>query len=90
MISAFKNSDEQLARRVIEVYKEDLASACNAITLSIVSGETADLSAADATTVALYSRYLKRIASHSRSVVTSIVNPFHRIGYKEKRDDAAS
>lgn len=90
MITAFKTSDEHLARRVIDAYKEDLAAACDAITAGIVSGKTVDLSASDATTVALYARYLKRIASHSRSVVTSIVNPFHRIGYKEKNEDGFS
>jgi len=34
--------------------------------------------------VSLYARFLKRIASHSRNIVTSVVNPFHRIGYREK------
>ena len=28
-------------------------------------------------------RYLKRIAAHSRNLVSSIVNPFERIGYPE-------
>ena len=31
----------------------------------------------------LYSRYLKRIAAHSRNLISSIVNPFERIGYPE-------
>tara|TARA_Y100000588_G_scaffold1576_1_gene2313 strand:+ start:2478 stop:2618 length:141 start_codon:yes stop_codon:yes gene_type:complete len=35
--------------------------------------------------VALYTRYLKRIGSHSRNITTSIVSSFHRIGYPEKK-----
>jgi uncharacterized membrane protein YeaQ/YmgE (transglycosylase-associated protein family) len=49
-------------------------------TTSIVIG----MVAADATAVSLYARFLKRIASHSRNIVTSVVNPFQRIGYREK------
>ena len=32
---------------------------------------------------ALYLRFLKRIAAHSRNLASSVVNPFHRIGYPE-------
>ena len=42
------------------------------------------LPAADAVTVALYLRFLKRISSHARNLVSAIVNPFPRIGYKAK------
>ena len=31
-----------------------------------------------------FGRYLKRIAAHSRNLISSIVNPFERIGYKEQ------
>ena len=34
--------------------------------------------------VALYARYLKRVGGHSHNIVTSVVNPFPRIGYREK------
>jgi hypothetical protein len=54
--------------------------------MDIVSERASDLSGPDAATVSLYARYLKRIAAHSRNVMTSIVNPFHRIGYREKPD----
>jgi hypothetical protein len=32
----------------------------------------------------LYLRYLKRMSAHVKNVATSIVNPFHRIGFREK------
>ena len=84
MIQAFKTNDEDLARRIMTGYKEGLSAACETITMDVVSATVTDLPSADAATVALYARYLKRIAAHSRNIVTSIVNPFHRIGYREK------
>jgi len=84
MIPTFKTHDEEKARQIMIGYKEGLSAACESITMDVVSGRVGDLSSADAAAVALYARYLKRIAAHSRNIVTSIVNPFHRIGYKEK------
>ena len=80
---AFKDGDEDLARTVMGQYKEEQSANCEEIIDQVIAGET-NLSAPDAATVALYSRYLKRIGSHSRNIATSIVNPFHRIGYQEK------
>jgi phosphate transport system protein len=84
MIEAFKASDEEGARQIMRDYKESLSANCESITMGIVSGEVSDLKSADAAATALYARYLKRIAAHSRNIMSSVVNPFHRIGYKEK------
>ena len=53
------------------------------ITKSIVSGKGSNMSTSEAVTVALYARYLKRISAHCRNLISSIVNPFERIGYPE-------
>ena len=82
---AFKDGDEESARSIMAEYKEELASDCDQIIDHIVAGKTDDLSPGEAASVALYTRYLKRIASHLRTIVTSVVNPFPRIGYKEKQ-----
>jgi len=82
-IRAFKDNNEDLAREVMAEYKEEHSSNCEKIIDKVIEGQI-DLSPADAATVALYTRYLKRIGSHSRNIATSIVNPFHRIGYKEE------
>ena len=84
MIEVFKNRDEDKARIIMNNYKEGLSDACEEISNSILSGEVTGLDSSDATAVSLYARFLKRIASHSRNIVTSVVNPFHRIGYREK------
>ena len=65
-------------------YKENISSQCDAITNNIITGKVVDIEVGRATSVALYARYLKRIAAHSRNLISSIVNPFERIGYPEK------
>ncbi len=84
MIAAFKNSDEDMARRIMEEYKEEISGQCDNITNRIVAGEITDLSPGDATATSMYARFLKRIAAHSRNIITSVVNPFDRIGYPYK------
>ncbi|MFB0516161.1 MAG: PhoU domain-containing protein, partial [Candidatus Neomarinimicrobiota bacterium] len=81
MITAFKNSDGNLARKIMAEYKEEVSAACDSITHGVVSGEIKDLDACNGAAVALYARYLKRIAAHSRNIITSVVNPFDSIGY---------
>ena len=81
MIAAFKSSDEEEAKRIMAEYKEEVSSQCDEITNKIVRGEI-DLEPGDAAAVALYTRYLKRIGAHSRNIITSVVNPFDRLGYQ--------
>ena len=84
MVVAFKANDVEQARKIMRDYKDRLSTDCEGIVIRIISGEVSDLSPADAASLALYIRYLKRIGAHSRNLVSGIVNPFHRIGYKEK------
>jgi len=86
MIQSYKSGDEELARKVMLAYKKGLSSSCQEILDSMVSGKAGDLSSEDAACLALYVHYLKRIASHSRNIISALVNPFPRIGYKEKPD----
>jgi phosphate transport system protein len=87
MIVAFKSGNEDKARAIMASYKQEVAAACDQIIIAIVSGQVMDLKSADAAAVALYSRFLKRIAAHSRNVVSSLVNPFPRLRYKEEPND---
>jgi len=81
---AFKEGDEDIARQVMEDYKEEISTDCDDMADDIITGKVRDLEAPEAAAVVLYARFLKRIGSHSRNIATSIVNPFHRIGYNEK------
>ena len=82
-IKAFKDQDITLARQLMKDYKENISKQSDKITNDIISGKM-NLEADTATAIAMYSRYLKRIAAHSRNLISSIVNPFERIGYKEQ------
>jgi phosphate uptake regulator len=57
---------------------------CDEIVLNYVKTPNEKISTSEAVTLALYFRYLKRINSHLQNIVTSIVNPFDRIGFLPK------
>ena len=82
-IDVFKEQDIELARKLMTNYKKDISSTSSEIVNGIVSGRNNDFSPEQAGALCLYARYLKRIAAHSRNLVSSIVNPFERIGYPE-------
>jgi phosphate transport system protein len=86
MVDTFKTDDIERARRIMVDYKDRLSADCERVVERIITGEADDLSPGDAATLALYIRYLKRVGAHSRNLVSGIVNPFHRIGYREKND----
>ncbi len=82
-IKAFKEQDIDLARKIMKDYKEDVSKQSDKITNDIISGKV-NMDADTATAIAMYSRYLKRIGAHSRNLISSVVNPFERIGYREE------
>ena len=59
---------------------------CDEILLDLIKGKEALLSSGDAVAVALYVRYLKRVAAHLLNILSSVVNPFERIGYREEEE----
>jgi len=84
-IKAFPESDVELARKVVNQYK-DVSRDSAILDNTLVKGEC-NFSISDAVTLALYARFLKRVAAHLYNICTSIVNPFHRIGFKEKKKE---
>ena len=82
-IDAFKKQDIKKASSLMGDYKDNISSQSDAITNDIIGGKVDDLEIGTASAVGLYARYLKRIAAHSRNLISSIVNPFERIGYPE-------
>lgn len=81
-VTAFKSGNLEEARRVMEQYKDEISKPCARLEEELVAGRS-DLNVADAVTLALYLRFMKRISAHSRNLVSSLVNPFDRIGYSE-------
>ncbi len=82
-IEAFPTSEAEIARKVVNAYKP-LSATTAKLNELLVKGQSS-LNAADAVALSLYIRFLKRVAAHLYNVCTSIVNPFPRIGYKEKK-----
>ena len=83
LISAFKESDAQSARKIMGDSSE-ITRKCDNWVSMLIKGEGTPQDPTDAICLALYIRYLKRICAHLRNIASSIVNPFHRIGYREK------
>ncbi len=81
-VEAFKSGDEHEGRKLMIDYKEGISAKCRELEQKLVTGEV-QLDTAEAVATALYMRFLKRISAHSRNLVSSIVNPFDRIGYPE-------
>ena len=82
-IQVFKNQNIAQASSLMGNYKENISKQSDAITHEIIRGKISDLDIGTASAVGLYARYLKRIAAHSRNLISSIVNPFESIGYPE-------
>lgn len=79
---AFREGDEELARDLMTEYKDDVSGRTRDLERALVAeGKVTD--ARQATALALYMRFLKRISAHSRNLASSVVNPFDRIGYPE-------
>ncbi|MEE9166113.1 MAG: PhoU domain-containing protein [Candidatus Neomarinimicrobiota bacterium] len=83
-ISVLKNQDLEKARTMMDTFKVEISGICDQIDDDLVQGKVKDLSPGDAAAAALYVRYLKRISAHLNNIATSVVNPFDRIGFREK------
>lgn len=83
-IEAFKKSDEVLALNIMKEYKW-VSRLSDEILMSLMKNEDAELKAGSAVALALYIRQLKRINAHLINIASSVVNPFHRIGFKPKK-----
>ena len=81
-VAAFRDDDEDAARQLMHDYNDDIRRHYRRLEDGLVGGEV-DLDGGTAAALALYLRFLKRISAHARNLVSSVVNPFHRIGYNE-------
>ncbi len=82
LIQALKQSDEKLAKNLLDELWT-VKRQCDDFNAALLKDKKYDLKVRDAVALALYLRYLKRVAAHLSNVATSIVNPFHKIGYRK-------
>ena len=81
--SAFINSNEKKAREIYN-FSRRVTTRTDAIILHILNDQGQKVK--DAVLTALLTRYLKRISSHLANIMTSIINPFHLMGYDHKSE----
>ncbi|HET9948374.1 MAG TPA: PhoU domain-containing protein, partial [Longimicrobiales bacterium] len=86
VIPALEESDEDRARRVIQTHVE-VARIVDSTIPKLQHSQVLRGRSGHAVTVALYIRYLKRVSAHLKNVATSVVNPYHRIGFREKSEE---
>jgi phosphate transport system protein len=79
--SVFISSDEKRAKEIYD-FSRKVSTKTDAIILHILNDERQEVK--DAVLTALLTRYLKRISSHLANIMTSILNPFHLMGYDHK------
>jgi len=86
VIQVLSSQDKELGRSVMECERET-AKKSDSIVSKIIdqSNKNEWLTTADAVVLALYARFLKRTNAHLNNIATAIVNPFPRIGFREKK-----
>lgn len=83
IIPALRHSDDERARKIMRAHAEVAKIIEDDIHLLRDSKVLAGRSG-HAVTVALHLRFLKRVSAHLKNVATSVVNPYYRIGFREK------
>lgn len=84
IIDVLKHQDQQLARKILNSEKE-IGELADQIVNDIIQKTDDSLTKSDSVTLAMYARYLKRINAHIANIASSLVNPFARIGFREKK-----
>ena len=86
ILPMLKTSDAGGARTLMEGHWWILQK-CDEIVNELIDEPEPSTTSADAVAIALYTRYLKRIAAHLMNIASSIFNPFERIGFRAESDD---
>jgi phosphate uptake regulator len=84
VVPALEGSDVELARKILKDHKNVSTRVERGLQL-LRSDQVLQGQSGRAVTAALYLRYLKRVSAHIKNVATSVLNPYHRIGFKEKK-----
>lgn len=85
-VPALRESDEERARTIMRAHQE-VADIVDAAIPRLQDSQVLSGRSGHAVTVALYMRYLKRVSAHLSNVASSVVNPYDRIGFREKSAD---
>ena len=86
-ISVLRNQDVVTAQEMMGSFKIEISAICDRIVNELAQGHLEGLASNDAVALALYVRYLKRISAHLNNMITSVVNPFERIGFRAQENN---
>ncbi len=84
VLSVLKSQDKKVARQILKA-EEAIGKISDKIVSNMILHHDKKLTTSDAVALALYARYLKRINAHLTNIASAIVNPFPRIGFREKK-----
>lgn len=82
-IQAIKDQDKAAGRKVMQG-EDEMGKRSDRVVEQVITFRDLKMTAGEGAAVALYARYLKRINAHLTNVASAIVNPFPRIGFREK------
>lgn len=85
VITALEQMDIELAREVMGEHV-GVAHVVDKLLSDLIENKMLPQESGRAVTCALYVRYLKRISAHLKNIATGLVNPFDRIGFREKKE----
>ncbi|NQV42381.1 MAG: hypothetical protein HQ506_08520 [Candidatus Marinimicrobia bacterium] len=79
-----ESGDENQA---LEIYSEtrEIGRTCDNEIEDLIVNNSENLDASSLAIIVLYFRYLKRINAHLRNIISSVINPYDRIGFKPKK-----
>lgn len=79
-----ESGDEDVA---LEMYSEtkEIGRTCDDYIHNLITKNDETLDTSSVAILVLYFRYLKRINAHLRNIISSVINPYDRIGFKPKK-----
>jgi phosphate uptake regulator len=83
LIPTLEQGDVDKARQILGDHQIVVGRVEDALG-DLIAGRVLTAHSGDAVAAALYLRYLKRVSAHLKNVATSVVNPYYRIGFREK------
>ncbi len=84
IIEVLKTQNKHLARQIL-ISEKEIGKLSDHIVDNMILDNDKSLTKSDAVSLAMYARYLKRINAHLSNIASSMVNPFPRIGFREKK-----
>ncbi|NOY61305.1 MAG: DUF47 family protein [Calditrichaeota bacterium] len=84
-LSAFGEEDEKSAKAVLKKYRQ-ISRTCDGLLRKMFEeNQSSKKVNKDLIAFVLLIRYFKRLNAHLKNIASTVVNPFHRIGYRQKK-----